>query len=262
MDDYTQIESPADLVARLKHNPDVLAILQYGSGVWRDGADTDLCVVVGHRPEGLESIHFWIGCGPVDLNVRTLGELREGGVAELPGLDIVLRDGEVLYEKQPGILSETVSQSPSSPSLAHTADHSMMRHGHAHVLAGLEYYRDRDALLCNVLLAGATHWLLGAYTAAHGLPYRGEKATLKAIREHDPDLLPELEKLASTADGLAERIETLHLLTDKILAPIGGPWLEGEVLFFSESGRSPRKADEWSAFLTSLLNVGEKARGG
>ena len=128
-----------------------------------------------------------------------------------------------------------------------------MRHGHAHVLHKLDHYKDRDPLLCNVLLCGATHWLLGAYTAARGLQYRGEKATLKVIREHDSSLLADLEKLASAAAPLAERIEALRRLTDKVLEPVGGPWQKGEVLFFAESERTVRTADKWEEFFASVV---------
>jgi len=256
----SQIATPTELIERLKRNPDVLGALQYGSSIRPDGADTDICVVVAHRPEALESVHFWIGAGPVDMNLRTLDELRDGGVAELPGLDDVLREGIVLYERQPGLLGNIVAKSslsPSQPSPPDPADMVGMRHGHAHVLHKLDYHKDRDPLLCNVLLAGATHWLLRAYAAARGLPYRGEKATLKAIRQNDPDLLAELEQLASVGAPLTERIEALRRLTGKVLEPVGGPWQEGEVLFFSAGDKNPPATDEWSGFLTSLLHVGE-----
>lgn len=247
-----QIADPTELIEFLKRNPDVLGILQYGSGVWPDAADTDICVVVARRPEGLESVHFWIGCGPVDMNVRTLDELRDRDMAELPGFDDVLRDGKVLYEKQPGLLADIVSEKPSQPE---APDLVGIRHGHAHVLHKLEHYKDTDALLCNVLLAGATHWLLGAYTVARGMPYRGEKATLKAIRQNDRELLPDLEKLASGSVSIAQRIGTLCRLTDKILEPVGGPWQKGEVLFFAESVKTRRAIDKWQGFFASLMKV-------
>ena len=245
-----RIADAVELIELLKRCPKVLGILEYGSGIHPGGADVDLCVVVAHRPAGLESIHFWLGGGKtVDMNPRTLQELREGGVAGLSGLDDVLREGNVLYERQPGLLAEREPR----PETEGRQDHSFMRHGHAHVLHKLDHYKNRDPLLCKVLLCGATHWLLSAYTAARGLPYRGEKAALRAMCENDPALTADLEELAAGEQPLTERIEMLRRLTDRIPAPIGGPWREGEVLFFADAEDGPRQHVRWNAFAASLL---------
>ena len=245
-----RIADAAELIERLKRCSDVLGILEYGSGVQPGGADVDLCVVVARRPAGLESIHFWLAGGKtVDMNPRTPQELRQGGVAGLSGFDDVLREGNVLYERQPGLLAEREPR----PEADDRQDHSFMRHGHAHVLHKLDHYKNRDPLLCKVLLCGATHWLLSAYMAARSLPYRGEKAAIRAMRENDPGLTADLEELAASERTLPERIEILRGLTDRVLAPIGGPWREGEVLFFPDASEAPRQHDRWNAFLASLL---------
>lgn len=250
-----QITNSSELIEQLKKNASVLGILQYGSGIAPDGADTDICLVVSQRPMGLESIHFWIASGPVDMNIRTRDELRDGGVADLVGFDDVLREGKVLYEREPGLLEDSLANASSSPSPPLRDNFAGMRHGHAHVLTKLDYYKDRDPLLCNILLAGATHWLLGAYTTSRGLPYRGEKAALKIIRNNDPSQLPEFEKLASPSVSIEERIETLRQLTDKILAPVGGPWQKGEVLFFEDSTKPQPGNEIWEKFFRNLLQA-------
>ena len=249
------IATVEQLIERLQQNTNVVGILQYGSGVCPDAADTDICVVVSKRPEGIESIHFWIGSGPVDLNIRTLDELARGGVADLPGLDDVLREGKVLYNSEPGLLDGL------SPSLAGARcvqePHSIpfMRHGHAHVINKLVYYKGRDPLLCDILLCGAVHWLLGAYVIARGLPYRGEKAALKVIRDNDRDLLTKFENLTCGKLPIVERIEILRRLTDEVLAPIGGPWQRTEVLFFPDSSKTPQRSDQWQEFFASLMRT-------
>ena len=138
-----QITNSIELIERLKGNQNVLGILQYGSGVASGGADTDICVVLSERPEGLESIHFWIGTGPVDMNIRTLKELQEGGVAGLPGLDDVLREGQVLYEQEAGLLQGISGRRAARSSAPGPAALAGLRHGHAHVLHKLDYY-DED----------------------------------------------------------------------------------------------------------------------
>ena len=246
-----QISNPDQLVELLKENPNVLGILRYGSGIWPEAADTDLCVVVSERPEGLESVHFWLQCGPVDLNIRTLNELRDGCVAALPGLDHVLREGEVLYERESGLLERQLTDTLSQPPPPDQAEVAQMRFGHAHYLQKIQHYKGRDALLCNVLLCGAIHWLLRAYMSVRRLQYRGEKAAIETMRQKDRDLVGELEA-ACGCGYLAERIEALHRLTRKILEPIGGPWRQGEVLFFAEDGKETQPTDKWREFFASL----------
>ena len=250
-----QIKDPTELIERLKQNPNVLGILQYGTAMCPQGADTDLCVVVSERPEGLESIHFWIGNGPVDLNIRTLDELLHCTVD--PQFDEVLRAGKVLYERESGLLANLSATPAVKPSLPKPAAPAFMRHGHAHYLHKIDHYKDRDPLLCNVLLCGAVHWLLHAYVSVRGLPYRGEKSVLKAMAADDAALLADLESASGSAP-LAERIEALRRFTERVLAPVGGPWQEGEVLFFTEPGKDARPTNDWHDFFAALLQSADR----
>lgn len=247
------VANPTELIERLKANPEVLGILQYGSGISPEAADTDICVVLRRRPEGLESIHFWVDCGPVDMNLRTLEEIAGGEVAGLPGFDDVLREGKVLYEREPGLLAGLSARRESKPSPPTPAAVDQMRFGYAHFLQKLDYYKARDPLLCNVLLCGAVHWLVRECMSIRRLPYRGEKPALEAIKANDPDLLADLET-ASGGGPLAERVEAARRLAEKVLAPIGGPWRPGEVLFFSDrEHHGPQPTQQWQAFFDSLL---------
>jgi len=217
-------ETPSQLIETLKRNPDVLGILQYGSGMSPEAADTDICVVVRTRPPGLESIHFWLECGPVDMNLRTPEELRgEGNVAPLSGFEDVLRERKVLWEREPGLLKNVSVPTRGESAPIDAAAATQMRFGHAHYMQKIEHYRDRDPSLCRTLLSGAVHWLLRSYAQARGLEYRGEKAILKAMREEGENLVRDLE-LAAGECPLPQRIEALRRLTEKALEPIGGPW--------------------------------------
>ncbi len=42
------------------------------------------------------------------------------------------------------------------------------------------------------------------------------------------------------------------------VAPVGGPWQEGEVLFFSDGEKNPPATDEWNGFFASLLSLEEQ----
>ena len=68
----------------------------------------------------------------------------------------------------------------------------------------------------------------------------------------DGDLLADYRVLSANA-GLDRRIEALQRITDKVLAPVGGPWQKGEVLYFSASGEDATRRDDWVDFFESLV---------
>lgn len=246
------LKTARELIEALKTRPQVLGILQYGSGMCPEAADTDLCVVVAERPRGLESIHFWLADGPVDLNVRTIAELQTARVA--PEFDEVLREGTVLFEREPGALVCLSSLRASQTRLPTPAQFAGMRHGHAHYLSKLDYYKHRDPLLCKVLLCGAAHWLLHAYVEVRGMPYRGETAALSAMAQKDSGLLADFE-LLSGGNALEDRIDALRRLTARVLEPVGGAWQREEVLYFAASGEDASNRDEWVEFFESLIGA-------
>jgi len=165
------IPNPEQLIQRLKASPIVLAILRYGSGMPPDAADADLCIAVSHRPEGTESAHFWIGGVPVDLNIRTLAELKHCGVH--PSLDRVLRKGTLLYECSPGLWAGPNAEEDAQSTLGDER-RALMRDGNRHCLEKLTFYKDRDAPLCRILLCGGVHRVLHGYVVASGGSYQGK----------------------------------------------------------------------------------------
>ena len=41
--------------------------------------------------------------------------------------------------------------------------------------------------------------------------------------------------------------------TEQVLAPVGGAWKEGEVLFFGDSATSAPQTEQWREFLVCLV---------
>ncbi len=190
----------------------------------------------------------------MDLNVRTLEELRAGTV--VPEFDDVLRAGRVLYEREPGMLDGPFSTSTQKP-LPDANAVARIRHGHAHYLHKLQHYEDHDPLLCQAILCGAVHWLLRSYCVVRGIAYGGERLALQAMRARDGAMLADLEILlrgSSASDGM----EALRRLTAAVLAPVGGAWQPGEVLCFAPEGEEVVSEEERESSFQSL--VGPAAR--
>ena len=95
------------LVTCLKTSSRVLGIVRYGSRRVDDaspGGDFDLFVIVDERPSDLEGIHFYVGDIPVDLNLRTLADLRRD--APLMPFDRALAKGEMLHDRDGTLTAE------------------------------------------------------------------------------------------------------------------------------------------------------------
>jgi hypothetical protein len=74
------MNSIAELVLKLINNPDVVGLLEYGNAQYTDqrvDGDYDLIVVVEERDRDVESLHFHVAGVPVDLNVRSLDDIRD-----------------------------------------------------------------------------------------------------------------------------------------------------------------------------------------
>jgi predicted nucleotidyltransferase len=72
------IDTLPALIDRLKAHPGVIGIVRYGGRRVDDpapGGDFDLFVLLDDPPPPVESLHFYVGHIPVDMNLRTLADL-------------------------------------------------------------------------------------------------------------------------------------------------------------------------------------------
>ncbi len=73
-------ESISEIVDTPSNNPKVVGLIEYGSA--RHSAeeilgDYDLVVVVEERDPDVESLHFHVDGVPIDLNIRSLDDIRD-----------------------------------------------------------------------------------------------------------------------------------------------------------------------------------------
>jgi len=223
------------LVARLENNPRVVGIARYGSRRATDvspGGDFDLFVFVKERPPGIESIHFYVGDIPVDVNIRTLEDIWRN--EPLTNIDIALADAEILHDKtgtlsrEFGALHERWKQTSSN-----LTEHEIVWHRFCqqHVLDKVRGRIVEEPLLCEFLLATNIYWLVQAYFSIRRIPYPGEKDALRRLESKEPQVYAEIQRFYVSHD-LDEKLEISERLTELILAPIGGPWRRGELLAF------------------------------
>lgn len=223
----------AGLVERLKTNPDVIGLVRYGRRVVGDesqGGDFDLFAFVRCKDPDLESIHFYWDSVPVDLNLRTLDDLRR----EEPVLyiDVRLSEGEILYDPT-GEIYALIEQSksrwakPDDP--LPEAEIALCRFFQQHVLDKVDGRLKEDATFAEMLLSINICWLMHIYYKVRGMSFPGERGALNWLREHEPEIASRIDAFFATAD-IETKFQLSVQLTDLVLEPVGGPWRRGEVL--------------------------------
>ena len=218
-----------DLIDRLKQNAQVVGLMAFGSTeATSSSSDCDLLVVLVDNPSDVRSLHFWCGQRPVDLNLRTVTELRQ--VEALSHFDRTMLEGRSLFDRT-GQLAEILNVWHAWVQTENrwliSADRlARIRHWHRHVL---DKVRDRPEPLARYLLGVNLGALAENYFRVRGLPYRGPKASRDWLGEHEPRIRQLLEQ-ATTGPDLGVLIGIAEHLTDLVLEPVGGPWHTDEVL--------------------------------
>jgi hypothetical protein len=222
-----------DLFFRLKENPLVLGVVRYGRRRLDDanlGGDFDLVVFLESRPEDLESIHFHCGEIPVDLSLRTLGDLEREN--PLSWIDLIFSEGEILLDRtgdlERMLCTAATRWQPESPSLGEYSV-NMNRFCQTHALDKVRHRLESDPLLCEFLLSTNIFWLVQTYFSVRSKPYPGERGALEHLQRAEPDIHRGIQSFyAQTA--LSEKFRIAEELTEQVLSPIGGPWKKRELI--------------------------------
>lgn len=236
--DLWTMDTLADLIRKLTDHPEVVGLLEYGNARHQDETvygDYDLFVFLRECDPEIESLHFYVGTIPVDLNLRTLDDIR--AVTRVEGFESVLLDGRIIHDPSGEVFLEIEAlrdRRRQSPTPAFSPDKiAGLRHGAKHTFDTLRDGRQASTTLGRYMLHQCVYWALPQYFGLRGLEYRGEKHALPYLRRSDPELYDLFDWFYVTVDferqvDLARQIET------RVLAPVGGPWQDGEVLVFGD----------------------------
>ncbi|MFH1680567.1 MAG: hypothetical protein ABIH26_07975, partial [Candidatus Eisenbacteria bacterium] len=138
------MRSVTAMIDALRRNPEVVGLMEYGSARHSDveiHGDYDLVVVIEEGDPEVESLHFFAGAVPVDLNVRSLDDIR--GTRRAAGFDSIMLDGRIIHDPS-GRLAREIEELRKRDAEAGAGQWSIdapgMRHGHRHIL---DKIRDR-----------------------------------------------------------------------------------------------------------------------
>jgi len=242
------MNSIPDLIQKLSSNPRVVGLIEYGNArhdAKEFNGDYDLIAILDEHDPDVESVHFFVGETPVDLNLRTLGEIRK--MERCEGFEIVLIDGRIIHDPS-GKLSQEIEalrkrHTASSPVPLSPGKIGGLRHGAKHTLDKLRNGRHANTTLERYLLHQCVYWALPQYFEIRGLPYRGERESLAYLRQNEPDLHDDFEQFYAASDFDAQ-LRLMRSIEEKVQAPIGGPWRDGESVTFGDQAKGEEILDQ------------------
>ena len=231
----------------LTKTPLVLGLIEYGSSSSADAqvlGDYDLIAVLKHKPSNVESLHFYVDGVPVDLNLRTVDEIRQLPRAE--GFERVLLDGRVIFDRTGSVAHEihdlSERQRNTLPSRQSTESIAFTRHGTKHIFDKVAARLESNPTLCAFLLQQNVYWLIRNYLSLRGYEFRGEPFTLEFLREFEPETYGLLERFY-TSGSLQEQLDLAISIAELTLEPVGGMWRDDEVLIFGDVGAGQEMFD-------------------
>ena len=258
---------------RLAAQPAVQGVALCGSG--RDAAltpvsDIDLLIVVDEAHANLRSGVTRIDGRMGDLLFATTGEIAEIADAESPldagawvgMLASHLERAEIRFDHD-GSVARAQAQirrcdlaSDAAPGAAYRAWNKINydRQHNRRMLASGD--PDYVAALDVRLLYGLSDVFTG-YFATRGLPWQGEKAAVRYLREHDPAFLTLFQQALSETDRQA-KLALYEQLCGRATAPVGGLWPHGATsAHLRDPAAASREAHaEATAFIASLFEDG------
>ncbi len=262
-----------DVVQRLARHPAVQGVALCGSGldeVLTPTSDIDLLIVLDDAHANLRTGVTCIDGRTGDLMFATAREIAEIADAEsrldagawVGMLASHLERAEILCD-QNGALARAQIQvrrsdpaAGAAPGAAYRAWNKLNydRQHNRRMLASDD--PDYAAALDARLLYGLSDAFTG-YFATRGLPWQGEKASVRYLREHDPAFLALFQQAMAEHD-LSAKFELYERLCEKATAPVGGLWPDGATSAHlrDPAGASPEAHAEATAFIASLFEDG------
>jgi hypothetical protein len=231
---HAKFNTVPEMIEILRSNPIVRGLAEYGKAAHTDKVfygDYDLFVVINPGDVAVESLHFYIGEIPVDLNIRTLQQID--ALVQADGFDGVLIDARIIYDRD-GDLGRSVKALQLRCMEAGTKQidegHiAAIRHGARHTFDKLRNNRSLPDTYKRYLLHQCVYWLLPQYFEVRSLAYRGERASLRYLEELDSELHSKYV-LFYAEQNVDQQLHLAKEIADSTLEPIGGMWKSNELL--------------------------------
>ena len=230
--DFPTLES---FISHLKTKKEIVGILQYGSRDYRNmgpGGDYDMILIVSPEFETeIGGLHFHINQIPVDCGIISQNDLSN----DEPPSDFhcLIADATVLYDPTGFLTIRLLELKPKwqiSPKPMPISEIAFERFIKQHMIDKFEGREYDDPLYTQVFLSGNIFFLLEVYMKIHQLNPYDFKGALQKMKSDSPETYALFEAFNQTTD-LKEKVSITKQINQAVLANIGGPWKENEILF-------------------------------
>ncbi len=262
--------SLADVVGRLKGNPDVIGLVVMGSGgrgELKPESDYDILLFLGQGPMPYRFIFTFVDGRMTDVMLsgrEMLEKLAAGGPFSPGSIERVLerhvRTGEVFLDRD-GLLERVRSGREPAPDSAPPAEMELYRtwnYINYNLKQAERYARSKDKwrlLGLELRLQYSITAVIVGYLMFRGREWHGEKEGLKFLSKKAPAFYRLVRGYFRERD-LRRRLGLFRRMAMKALEPVGGVWPD-DVTVLSPVGESDREAirralDEWDALFPAI----------
>jgi predicted nucleotidyltransferase len=261
----------AEVIDRLKASDAVRGIALFGSVAANPqhvASDYDLLVLVNEADVHIFQMHTWIDHISADIvfvetdlverviNLQTpiSGTSAEGLVISWMEYATILNEAEdkMLTHVQSKIREREWRIFETTPSSAYE-DWFWLNFDLRHIQR-LAHSNDQFHLMtADIRLMACFSGLSRAYFRLRGLLWKGEKAALRDLYEHDNEYFAMIERYLQATSREA-KIELCERLIERTLEPVGKLWLpESTALYLKQPSNHPDDVDKATYFWESLL---------
>ncbi len=204
-------------------------------------SDLDLVVILDTNTAGLKSIYTTIDDRFADIFffdigfVQQLTKKREVSAMDLQGMFVTWLDkGRVEYDPD-GVLKKLLAQIKKDPialTVTQQEQHDFWVKINYNFIANVRYFESSDPVYHQALeirLAYSVVELINAYFSFRGIPWRGEKAAIEYLQQHDPDYLKTFQSY-TTSINLEQKMKTYQDLFRRTLHGEYQEWDENFVV--------------------------------
>jgi len=260
------------VLAKLRSHPSVHAVLLMGSAAndtLHSHSDYDLAVVVDNAPPGLVAIDTFIDHRFAEIFCFSVAEVEtlaaKESIQALSREDWLLnwvKTGRVVWDSS-GLL-ERIKQRSEERLATVVAFETVYGTWHQlsyNLCTSLRYASSRDDLYLEALdvrLLHAVSEAFAGYFNVRRIPWRGEKAAIEWLREHDPEFLA-IFRGFHQANNRDQRVRVYNDMVIRALEPVGGPWRDGTTTPGLRSGFDERAVHDclefWSEWMREPQDV-------
>ena len=236
-----------EMLDALTDNPEVLGLIEYGSAQYADeeiSGDYDLIVVLKQSRPEVESLHFYIGAVPVDLNILSLEDIQD--TCRATGFSTVLLEGRIIHDLSGRITQEIdglKQRHAEVPQENHNLNIAGIRHGASHILDKIRNRQGSMPTLSSYLLHQGMYWIVPQYFQVRSLEFKGDKNALEYLREHEPKIFQDIEEFYKTTQH-TRQADLFQSVAKAVLKSVGGLWNKDEVLTFGNQKKGTELFDD------------------